>query len=97
MEGVPEIEFAWANGARIAYQVFGSGEQTIVAVPPSAQNIEIAWERPEIRSMLVRFGSFCRYVHFDKRGTGSSDRPTCSPRPKVVRSRCCLQRPIHTA
>ncbi len=76
---MPDIEFTWANGARIAYQVFGSGEQTVVAVPPSAQNIEIAWERPEIRSMLDRFGSFCRYVHFDKRGTGSSDRNVLVP------------------
>lgn len=79
MGELPEIEFAAARGARIAYQAFGSGEQTIVAVPPSAQNIEVAWERPEIRSMLDRFSRFCRYVHFDKRGTGSSDRSVLVP------------------
>jgi pimeloyl-ACP methyl ester carboxylesterase/DNA-binding SARP family transcriptional activator len=46
----------------------------MVAIPPTAQNIEVAWEQPDIRRMLERFGSFCRYVHFDKRGTGASDR-----------------------
>jgi pimeloyl-ACP methyl ester carboxylesterase/DNA-binding SARP family transcriptional activator len=53
--------------------MFGEGPP-VVAVPPLAQNIELAWERPEIAGMLTRFGSFSRYVHFDKRGTGASDR-----------------------
>lgn len=67
------MRFAQARGGRIAYQDFGSGP-TVVAVPPMAQNIELAWEWPEIRQMLNRFGSFCRWVQFDKRGTGASDR-----------------------
>lgn len=71
---VPPVRFAPARGARLAYQVWGSGPQTMVAVPPTAQNIEVAWEQPAIRAMLERFGSFCRYLHFDKRGTGCSDR-----------------------
>ncbi len=66
--------FAPARGARLAYQVFGAGDQTVVAIPPLAQNIELSWEQPDIRRMLERFGSFCRYLHFDKRGTGCSDR-----------------------
>ena len=71
---VPPIRFASVHGARLAYQDFGSGSETIVAIPPFAQNIETAWEWPEIRAMFDRFGSFARYVHFDKRGTGASDR-----------------------
>jgi len=39
-----------------------------------AQNVEMAWEWPDIRRMFVRFGSFSRFVNFDKRGTGTSDR-----------------------
>lgn len=70
----PPIHFAPARGARIAYQVFGEGPTTIVSIPPTAQNIEMAWERPEIRRMFDRFASFSRFLHFDKRGTGSSDR-----------------------
>ena len=52
--------FAPARGARLAYQVFGGGDQTVVAIPPLAQNIELSWEQPAIRRMLERFGSFCR-------------------------------------
>lgn len=75
---VPPIHFADARGARLAYQVFGRGPHDIVAIPPTAQNIELAWERPEITTMFDRFGGFSRYVHFDKRGTGCSDRATTS-------------------
>lgn len=71
---VPPIRFAQARGARIAYQDFGNGPATIVSIPPLAQNIEMAWEWPDIRAMLERFGSFSRFIPFDKRGTGVSDR-----------------------
>lgn len=70
----PPIQFAPVRGGRIAYQDFGDGPATIVAMPPLAQNIEMSWEWPDIRRMLDRFASFCRFVHFDKRGTGASDR-----------------------
>ena len=76
---VPPIRFAQARGARLAYQDFGDGPATVVAVPPLAQNIEAAWEWPDIRSMLERFASFSRWVHFDKRGTGASDRRSRVP------------------
>jgi pimeloyl-ACP methyl ester carboxylesterase len=54
--------------------VFGDGPVTITSVPPMAQNIEMAWEWPAIRGMFEGFASFCRFVVFDKRGTGMSDR-----------------------
>lgn len=73
VDGVPQVHFARAHDANIAYQVFGSGPP-LVAIPPAAQNIELAWEWPAIREMLERFASFSRYLHFDKRGTGASDR-----------------------
>ncbi len=75
---VPAIEFVESRGARIAFQRWGEGPN-VVAIPPAAQNIEIAWEWPGLRSMFERFGSFCHYVHFDKRGTGSSDRTVRVP------------------
>ena len=73
------IRFAQAGTTSIAYQMFGAGPPTVVAVPPMAQNVEHCWGWPGIRSMLERFGSFCRYVHFDKRGTGASDRSVSLP------------------
>ena len=75
---VPPTRFAPARGARIAYQDYGKGP-AIVAVPPMAQNIEMAWEWPALRAMFERFGSFSRWVQFDKRGTGASDRKSRIP------------------
>jgi pimeloyl-ACP methyl ester carboxylesterase/DNA-binding SARP family transcriptional activator len=72
------VRFAQAKGARIAYQEFGDGP-AVVSIPPTAQNVEAAWEWPDIRSMLDELSSFCRWVHFDKRGTGASDRRTQMP------------------
>ncbi|MDJ0952965.1 MAG: alpha/beta fold hydrolase [Acidimicrobiia bacterium] len=79
MTEIPPIRFAPAREARIAYQVFGDGPVTLVAIPPMAQNIEIAWERPEVRRMFDRFASFSRFLHFDKRSTGASDRRSHVP------------------
>lgn len=79
MLNVPPIHFALARGARLAYQEWGDRPATIVAIPPLAQNIEVAWEQPQIRAMLERFGTFSHYLHFDKRGTGASDRRSQIP------------------
>ncbi len=78
-EAVPDIRFAHARGGRIAWQRWGTGDQDVVAVPPAAQNIEVAWERRELRQMFERLGSFCRFLHYDKRGTGASDRGDSVP------------------
>lgn len=51
----------------------------MVGIPPMAQHIAVAWEWPAIRRMLERLGPFSRYVHFDKRGTGLSDRRSQVP------------------
>lgn len=59
---MPPIRFADARGARLAYQDFGDGPATVISIPPLAQNIEMAWEWPEIRAMLERFGSFARFI-----------------------------------
>ncbi len=74
MDPVPEIRFARATGSTIAYMVYGDGPVTICAVPPMAQNIELAWDSPIIRRMFERYATFSRQVVFDKRGTGMSDR-----------------------
>ena len=51
-----------------------------MSVPPMAQNIEMAWEWPAIRRMFEGFATFCRFVAFDKRGTGMSNRSLDIPR-----------------
>lgn len=73
------VRFARVGGAAIAYQTFGTGPATVVCVPPFAQNIELTWERPEYRALFARLGSFAHVLHFDKRGTGASDRTERMP------------------
>jgi len=70
----PPIRFAAGRGARIAYQDFGQEEPIVVGVPPLAQNLELAFDAPIKRLMFERFAAFARWIQFDKRGTGSSDR-----------------------
>lgn len=73
------MRYARVDGVSLAYQTWGVGPANIVAIPPLAQNIELTWERPEYRTMLERLGSFARVLHFDKRGTGASDRTARMP------------------
>ena len=77
--GRSPIRFARVDGVAIAYQTWGDGPVDVVVVPPLAQNIELAWERPEYRALFARMGSFARVLHFDKRGTGASDRTMRMP------------------
>lgn len=84
------MRYARVAGVSLAYQTWGDGPVSIVAIPPLAQNIELTWERPEYRRMLNRLGSFARVLHFDKRGTGASDRtlrmPTMDERVEDLRA-----------
>jgi class 3 adenylate cyclase len=70
----PETRYADADGVRIAYQAFGDGKRTLIGVPEFAQNMDLIWENPEAAAFFERLGSVCRVIHFDKRGTGLSDR-----------------------
>ena len=70
---VPELRFATTRRGRIAYQQWGDGVD-VVAVPPLAQNVELVWQWPAARAMLERFGQMSRFLHYDKPGTGASDR-----------------------
>jgi len=76
---VPETRYARNGDVHIAYQVFGGGDVTFVGLPGIISNIEVAWEDPETRRWLTGLGSFCRFVTFDKRGQGLSDRDAGVP------------------
>lgn len=73
MRSLPSLQYAVRDGVHIAYQDFGDGP-CLVAVPPFAQSVEVCWQDPHHRRLLERAGGRCRFVHFDKRGTGMSDR-----------------------
>ncbi len=86
---VPELRFTSGRNGRLAWQQWGEGVD-VVGVPPLAQNIELSWEWPATVRMFERFGRLGRYLHYDKRGTGASDRlrgvPTLAERVEDMRA-----------
>ena len=45
---MPPVRLARSGEISLAYQDFGTGSVTFIVIPPLAQNIEIAWEPPNI-------------------------------------------------
>src|SRR5262245_5486785 len=71
---IPDTLYAMAGNTAIAYQVYGSGENRVVAVPGVISHVELFWEWIPNHYVFERWGKFATVAHFDKRGTGSSDR-----------------------
>ncbi|HWF14844.1 MAG TPA: adenylate/guanylate cyclase domain-containing protein [Acidimicrobiales bacterium] len=70
----PRTSFAFTpDGARVAYQVVGSGDRDVVFLTDWAHSIDLMWELPEIERFLRRLASIGRLILFDKRGNGASD------------------------
>ena len=75
MTAIPKTRWATtADGASIAYQVLGEGDQTIVVIHPWASHLEVYWEQPRFVRFMRRLARDLRVVHMDKRGWGMSDR-----------------------
>ena len=58
----------------IAYQCIGEGPPDILFIPGFVSNVELMWENRGIRDLFNRIAQLGRFVFFDKRGTGCSDR-----------------------
>jgi class 3 adenylate cyclase/dienelactone hydrolase len=76
---LPVTRYARSGEVSIAYQVLGEGPFDVVFVPPQVSNVELGWEVPNVRVFLEGLASFSRLIHFDKRGTGLSDRVAGAP------------------
>jgi pimeloyl-ACP methyl ester carboxylesterase len=70
----PETQYARSGDILIAYQVLGDAPLDLVFVPGFVSNVEHWWEAPSISRFMQRLASFSRFILFDKRGTGHSDR-----------------------
>jgi pimeloyl-ACP methyl ester carboxylesterase len=80
MVEVPETVYAKSGNVFVAYQCLGEGGPIdYVCVPPMISNIEVIWECPQAVRFMDRLARLGRYVHFDKRGQGMSDRDTGPP------------------
>ena len=72
---VPKTRWAkTVDGASIAYQDFGAGPLTLVVIHGWVSHMEIYWEVPGFARLMHRLARNLRIIHFDKRGTGLSDR-----------------------
>jgi pimeloyl-ACP methyl ester carboxylesterase len=71
---IPDTLYAKAGDAAVAYQVYGSGEHRMVVLPGALSNVELFWDWAPLNHFFERWGSFSTVAHFDKRGTGCSDR-----------------------
>jgi pimeloyl-ACP methyl ester carboxylesterase len=75
----PETRYARSGDVSIAYQVVGDGPFDVVFVPPTVSHVELGWDVPGMRVLREGISSFARLIHFDKRGTGMSDRVSGAP------------------
>jgi class 3 adenylate cyclase len=74
-----QTHYARSGAVHIAYQVSGSGARDLILVPGFVSQVELVWEEPHWSRFFTRLGSFSRLIHFDKRGTGLSDRVATMP------------------
>jgi class 3 adenylate cyclase len=76
---VPDIQYAVNGDVHLAYQTAGTGPPDVVFIWGPFSNIEVVWEHPPARRFLERLASIGRLIHFDRRGTGLSDRAVSLP------------------
>lgn len=69
-----ETKYAKSGKCHIAYQMIGEGPLDLVLVSGWVSHLEQQWELPSQARFLERLASFTRFIIFDKRGTGLSDR-----------------------
>ncbi len=70
----PRTSYARSGDLSIAYQIVGDGPVDLVLGPSFVSHVEYCWEEPGYARFLRRLAAFSRLIHFDKRGTGLSDR-----------------------
>ena len=71
---MPETQYAQSGELSIAYQCVGDGPLDLLFIPGFVSNVELMWDIPKWVDLFTRFSELGRFVFFDKRGTGCSDR-----------------------
>jgi pimeloyl-ACP methyl ester carboxylesterase len=69
-----EVQYAKNGDVHLAYQIVGSGPPDVVFIWGPFSNIDVVWEHEPARRFLNRLARIGRLIHFDRRGTGLSDR-----------------------
>jgi len=69
----PETRYAQSSGAKIAYQVSGTGPLDLLMVPGLVSHLDIQWQQTGYRRFVRALERGGRLIRLDKRGTGLSD------------------------
>jgi pimeloyl-ACP methyl ester carboxylesterase/DNA-binding CsgD family transcriptional regulator len=69
----PQTRYAQSSGAKIAYQVSGTGPPDLVVVPGMVSHLDIQWQQAGYRRFVRALERGGRLIRLDKRGTGLSD------------------------
>ena len=69
----PPTRYAQSSGAKIAYQVSGTGPPDLVMVPGLVSHLDIQWQQAGYRRFVRALERGGRLIRLDKRGTGLSD------------------------
>ena len=74
----PRTRYAKSGDVNIAYQVGGEADIDLVFAPGTVSHLDLDYDfdAPDSLWEWERFLSFSRFIRFDKRGTGLSDRVT---------------------
>jgi pimeloyl-ACP methyl ester carboxylesterase len=70
----PRTQYAHSGDVSIAYQVVGEGPIDVMLVSGWLSQIEHLWEEPGVERFFNRIASYSRFILFDRRGCGLSDR-----------------------
>jgi class 3 adenylate cyclase len=68
-----DVEYAVRDGARIAYEVFGSGPIDLAVLHGGRFPIDLMWDLPQLAEFMDTLGTVARVIAFDGRGHGASD------------------------
>ena len=75
----PEIQFTEKDGFSIAYQVWGTGPDTLIYVPGMVSHLDVSAEGQAYLAWLKLLSKNFKVIIFDKRGQGLSDRDATVP------------------
>jgi hypothetical protein len=75
----PQTRYAQSSGAKIAYQVSGTGPPDLVMVHGLISHLDLQWQLTEYRRFVRALEQGGRVIRLDKRGTGLSDPVTELP------------------
>ena len=69
-----DVHYAKNGDIHLAYQTVGDGPPDILFIWGPFSNIDVVWEHAPARRFIDRMGQIGRLIHFDRQGTGLSDR-----------------------